>query len=132
MPYISTQTKLPTISLVTGTLKRPSYSEENQRDAQSDSTTLSERSIIDVDNSTAENLAKEKKLLLSLTASPIIHELIIIQPQKHFCKRPQQLNAKNPRQVPIIGCQGEKSENCFSVFGDNAYLSVSRDDFLTL
>ena len=37
-------------------------SEKNQRNAQSDSTTLSERSIIDIDNSTAENFAKEVKL----------------------------------------------------------------------
>ena len=36
--------------------------EENQRNAQTDSTTLSERSIIDIDNSTAENFAKEVKL----------------------------------------------------------------------
>ena len=42
-------------------------SEENQRDAQSDSTTLSERSIIDIDNSTAENLAKEKNLWIDIT-----------------------------------------------------------------
>ena len=31
-------------------------SEENQRNAQSDSTTLSERSIIDIDNSTAKQI----------------------------------------------------------------------------
>lgn len=42
-------------------------SEENQRNAQSDSTTLSERSIIDIDNSTAENLAKEKNLWIDLS-----------------------------------------------------------------
>ena len=42
-------------------------SEENQRNAQSDSTTLSERSIIDIDNSTAENLAKEKNLWIDIS-----------------------------------------------------------------
>ena len=36
--------------------------EENQRNARPDSTTLSERSIIDLDNSTAEIIAKEDKL----------------------------------------------------------------------
>ena len=34
-------------------------SAENQRNAQTDSTTLSERSVIDIDNSTTEDLAKE-------------------------------------------------------------------------
>ena len=42
-------------------------SEENQRNAQSDSTTLSERSIIDIDNSTAENFAKEVKLWIDIS-----------------------------------------------------------------
>lgn len=42
-------------------------SEENQRNAQSNSTTLSERCIIDIDNSTAENLAKEKNLWIDIS-----------------------------------------------------------------
>ena len=43
-------------------------SAENQRNAQSNSTTLSERRLIDIDNSTAENLAKEKNLWIEVLA----------------------------------------------------------------
>lgn len=42
-------------------------SAENQRNAQSNSTTLSERRLIDIDNSTAENLAKEKNLWIEFS-----------------------------------------------------------------
>ena len=42
-------------------------STENQRNAQTDSTTLSERSVIDIDNSTAENLAKEWNLWIDFS-----------------------------------------------------------------
>ena len=42
-------------------------SAENQRNAQSNSTTLSERRLIDIDNSTAENLAKEKNLWIDFS-----------------------------------------------------------------
>lgn len=42
-------------------------SAENQRNAQPDSTALSPRSIIDIDNSTAESLAKEKNLWIDIS-----------------------------------------------------------------
>ena len=41
--------------------------EENQRNAQTDSTTLSERSLIDLDNSTAEKLAREKNIWIDIS-----------------------------------------------------------------
>ena len=41
--------------------------EENKRNAQSDSAALSERGIIDLDNSTAEKLAKEKNIWIDIS-----------------------------------------------------------------